>query len=322
MVTLNHLIGVLVSIAVLASWGISGARAACSDELRCIAEFASFTSVVWKEDGFWAAGVRSDEDHSLGLLNITSEGRTPTIISVKMPSLPQNADSIEMGDVRKLIPMTDSSIVILADVRITQASTTRQAGWATRIDPEGNSVWEALLDDPSASIIFHSGLYEAATGSLVIVGRKTSGSDNGRCEFWSQSLVASISAENGKLGPISYFGDVTKALSNRQAFLDLAPGQAKSSYIATGFVTAAHSAGGKRCQDNVIVATLSRSGDRWVIAETGRIGSNDADEDAFAIKPIGSGRYLVADFGKDPVSGALAAQVSRIRVSPYSVEMY
>src|SRR5262249_43578963 len=74
------------------------------------------------------------------------------------------------------------------------------------------------------------------------------------------------------------------------------------------------------CQDNIFVGTLAEANNRWTLPAQFSFGSGDANEVAFAIKPIGGGRYLLAGYGVDAPTGALAAKAYRVKIAPSQVE--
>ena len=312
------LIGLLTASAIL----IDPARAACGDEARvtCHAAFETITAVARSGDGFTAAGQTKGNPPGVALLRLTrtGEARGNPLFLRPPPNLAPERSIVT--EPRKLIPLPNGDVVLLAQIAITEPAV-RQIAWAARIAPNDRVVWSRAYPDNSASTIFHSGHYEPRGDRLILVGRRTSGGDpSGRCEYWSQSIVIPVAAATGQPDAPTAFGSQAKSLTNRQAIYDIAPDNRAGSYIVTGFLTAKHGDNEGTCQDNIMVGTLAQAGNRWTLSQVQSIGSNTANEWAFAIWAAGEGRYLLAGQGHDQATGAPAAQAYRVRVRPFLVE--
>ena len=305
---------------------IQPARAACGDEARvqCRVEFESITAVVRSGDGFTAAGqIKGSPSPGVALLHLTRAGEVRgSVLPVPLPgNLP--TDRPMVAEPRKLIALPNGDVVLLNQIAFTEGAATKQVAWAARIAPNGRVLWSRPYSDNSASIIFHSGYYDASGERLVIVGRRTAGPDPAsRCEIWSQSLVMTLLASSGQpTAPnLTTFGEQARSFTNRQAIYDIAPDDKAGSFLITGFSTAKHGENDALCQDNIFVATLGQVGNRWIASQVQSVGSNVANEVAFAIKATGDGSYLLAGYGRDQVSGAPAAQIYRFKPRPFTIE--
>jgi hypothetical protein len=302
----------------------SPALAACGDEARiqCRAEFETMAAIARSGDGFSAVGwLKSNPQSGVALIRLTRTG-APRGNLLPIP-LPANLPASVSAAPRKLLALPNGDVVLLGDITITEAQVVRQVGWAARIAANDRIVWNRTYPDSPNTTIFHSGLYEANGDKVILVGRRTSGADPAsRCEFWSQSLILPVAAATGNpLGqrPIT-FGDQNKSFTNRQAIYDIIPGERAGSYVVTGFQTAKN-AQSDTCQDNIFVAALSAQSDiRWT-SQAQSFGSPIYNELAVAIRPAGSGRYLVAGQGRDETKGgAPAAQAYRVRMAAPPVE--
>jgi hypothetical protein len=311
------LAGTLLASALFAERAV----AACGDEARvtCRAEFETLGTIVRSGDGFTAAGQIRANPTAVGLIRLTRAGTARGNI-LPVP-LPQNFTGNRQvaSEPRKLIGLPNGDVVLLSQILISEGAAVRQVAWAARIAPNDRILWSRAFPDNAASTIFHSGLYEANSDRLILVGRRTNGGDpQYRCENWSQSLVLPLAAATGQPSPsLTTFGQATKSLTNRQAIYDITPGERAGTYAVAGFQSARHS-DTDGCQDNILVGTLTSANNSWSLAPQS-IGAPNANEVAFAIRAIGDGRTLVTGQGRDQ-AGAPAAQAYRLRFAPFAIE--
>jgi hypothetical protein len=300
------------------------AQAACGEEARvqCHSEFETVDAVAWSADSFTIAGqLKGGTSPGIGLLRLSGYGMAKSaVFPIPLPaSFPPNRSAAES---RKLIALPNGDIIVLGVITVTEGLAIKQVAWATRVAPNDRILWSRTYPDPSASIIVHSAVYDQNGDKIILVGRRTNGLDpSSRCENWSQSWVMSVAAASGQpLLSSLIIGEQTKSFNNRQAIYDIAQGENAGSYVVTGFRSAKHSESEGLCQDNIFVGILVQSGARWMLSQTQTIGANNANEVAFTVKPAGDGRYLLAGYGRDPVTRAPAAQAYRINVTPFAIE--
>jgi hypothetical protein len=296
------------------------AHAACGDEdrIRCRPDFEVIKAVLATGDGFTAAGqVKSTAASGLALLRLGRGGEARGVVPVPWPTeLTFNEQAI--ADPRRLIALANGDVVLLAQIFPDQTQT-RQFAAVTRIAANGRIVWTRSFPEATTSVVFDSGYYDSKGDRLILVGRRQLGPDMGRCENWSQSMVVTMAASDGRLvaEPLIQ-GEQGRARTNRQAIFDLTPDGTTGNFVVTGFFTAPHGTDRERCQDNIFVGTLTQIGNRWTLARLGAIGTNTADEVAFSIKTTADGFYLLAGYGRD--EGAPAAQAYRVRLRPFAVQ--
>lgn len=310
------LIGLTIA---LVSAHTSSARANCGDQdgVRCFPDLGIIVGVVWSGDGFTAIGQPKVPNPSYGLvlLHLTRGGQLKDApLQVPLPpGLPK--DKPVIGEGRKVIALRDGGIIVLGELIPSDDS---QVPWAVRLAANGAVVWNrAFPAEAGITTIFHSGIYDEANDRLVVVGRRTSGNDEGKCTNWSQSLVLSLKMSNGQpeIQPL-YLGMPSAGLRNRQALLDIASTERPNNYVVVGFASAPHSRTGD-CQDDINIQSLALSPQGgWTLTALGKIGVPDANEMAYAVKPVRPGSYLIAGYGKDPVKGVPAAQAFLVNVAP------
>jgi hypothetical protein len=318
-----------LTLAVLVSTNgalISAAAAACGDEaqVQCPAAFESIGAIVPSGDGFTVAGqLRGSPSRTVALLRLNRAGAVRgNVFSIPLPAN-FSSDGSAVSEPRKLIALPNGDVVLLAQIAVTEGASVRQIAWAARITPNDRVMWTRTFPDAGVSTIFHSGHYEANGDRLILVGRRTNGLDpSSRCEKWSQSWVMPLAAANGQplVANLIAFGTQARSFTNRQAIYDITPADRVDNYVVTGFLTAKHGEFEGLCQDNIFVATLTQSGNRWTLSQVQSIGSSNANEVAFAIRPAGNGRYLLAGYGRDQATGAPAAQAYRVRLVPFAIE--
>jgi hypothetical protein len=317
----------LFCIAVFSAIQIDRARAACGDKdgITCQTDFATISSVARTAKGFLAVGqIKKGPDLNLGLLRLTAGGQTAGAASLPLPGDLGLEGKTVVGEGRKVIALPDGGAVILAHLIV---GGDRQIAWALRVSADGAVMWNrAFTNDPVGVTIFNSAYYEKDGDRLIIVGRRTSGYDEGRCTNWSQSLVVTLKASNGLPDVPTYFiGTQGGGPSNRQAIWDIIAGEKPNTYVVTGFSTSASAAKPGECQDDILVQTLALSPPRpqtssWAASPARKFGAADAGEVAFAIRHAGNGAYLLAGYGKTS-AGAPAAQAYRVKLSPtFAVE--
>jgi hypothetical protein len=314
----------LLATVLATALSVGGAFAACgeSDGVRCLADYDSVGAVVWAGNGFTAAARRKSSTSSgVVVVRFTPAGESRVATPIQWPSQ-LTPDKDWMAEPRKLISLPGGAVVLLVQVHVPEGASARQLAWATRIEPNGQITWTRVFSEGTNSIILHSGLHDQKTDRLVLVGRRTLGGDDGKCENWSQSLVVTLKAADGitQGGQISVYGEEKKGATNRQAIYDITPGDRPDSFIVAGFVTAPYRAQPDRCQDNVFVGRLSEVSGRWALATLGRMGSDTANDVALAIKGAGDGSFLVAGFGRDTATNAPAAQAYRVQLTPFVVQ--
>lgn len=303
----------------LVSAQVSSARANCGDQdgVRCYPDLGIIMGVVWSGDGFTAIGQPKVPNPSYGLvlLHLTRGGQLKDApLQVPLPSGVVKDKPI-IGEGRKVIAVRDGGIIVLGELIVSDDS---QVPWAVRLAANGAVIWNrAFPAEVGVTTIFHSGIYDQANDRLVVVGRRTSGSDEGKCTNWSQSLVLSLKMSNGQpeTQPL-YSGTASAGLRNRQALLDIAPTDRPNNYVVVGFASAPHSRTGD-CQDDINIQALALSPQGgWTLSALGKIGVPDANEMAYAVKPVRPGSYLIAGYGKDPAKGVPASQAFLVNVTP------
>lgn len=195
------------------------------------------------------------------------------------------------------------------------------------VGPDGNVKWAKEQIDPTANVMFQSGVYDAPTNRIIAVGRRTLGGDDGTCTNWSQSYIQGFAAATGDLAePQILNGAATKGPRNRQGLYDIVPGDKSRQFAFVGFATAPSSEDG-RCNDQLLVGAVSAgegaaaSPTAWRLsALTTFADDSDADEDGFAIKSLGSGDYLIAGQKMSRGADHSEAHAVRIKLSPLTIE--
>ncbi|MHC2566353.1 hypothetical protein ACVIVD_008391 [Bradyrhizobium liaoningense] len=304
----------------LVSAQVSGVRANCGDKdaVRCYPDLDVIKGVVWSGDGFTAVGQPKLPNSSYGLvlLHLTRGGQLKdALLQVPLPSNVVSGDKPIKGESRKIVAVPDGGVAILGELILDDD---HQVPWAVRLAPNGAVIWNrAFPAEPGVTTIFHSGIYDQANDRLVVVGRRTSGNDEGKCTNWSQSLVLSLKMSNGQpeIQPL-YSGTPSAGLRNRQALLDIASTDRPNNYVVVGFASAPHSKTGD-CQDDINIQALAVSPQGgWTLSALGKIGVPDANEMAYAVKLVRPGSYLIAGYGKDPAKGVPASQAFLVNVTP------
>jgi hypothetical protein len=309
----------------------SGARAGCgdSDGVHCYPNTGIIAGVVWSGNGFYAVGQLKSANATSGLvvLHLNKEGQLEdNPIAVPLPPNTQTSqDKPTIGESRKVLGLPDGSIIVLGLLTFGDET---QVPWAFRIAANGAILWnKAFAAEPGVVTIFHSGIFDRANDRLIIVGRRTSGSDDGQCKNWSQSYLIALKASSGQIEfPAQYFGTPAPGVNNRQAFQDISSAEKPNSYVVTGFASGPNSAKAGECQDNIIVQSFSLlpqalSGQNWTLLGSNKIGATDTNEMAYSIRRMSPGSYLIAGYGKDPAKGVPAAQAFRVKLAPaFSVE--
>jgi len=307
----------------------NAAHAACGDRdrVQCREEFEVINTVAWTGDGFAVAGqVRRGASLGLALLRLTRAGGSGRMISLPWPG--NRAASGQMAaEPRKLIALPNGGFILVGQLQLADESTT--IGWAMRIADNGQILWNKPIEDSSASVVVHSAHYDPTGDRLIVVGRLTLGSDDGRCEKWSQSLVVTLKASDGEpIVPNYTRGEQGRSPANRQAIFDIIAGEKSGTFLVAGFATAAASAATgarspRKCLDNMFVGMLAPEGNNWTLATLGRVGTKDANEVAFSIKAAGTrGYYLLAGHHRDSPTDAAAAQAYRVRLAPFAVSAF
>jgi hypothetical protein len=247
----------LSCIAVLSAIQIDRARADCGDKdgITCQTDFTTISSVARTAKGFLAVGqIKKGTDLNLGLLRLTPSGQTAGTSSLPIPADFVSGGAAVVGESRKIIALPDGGALILAQLSI---GVDKQIAWALRVSADGGVIWNrAFTGDPVGLTIFNSAYYEKDGDRLIIVGRRTSGYDEGRCTNWSQSLVVTLKASNGQSLPeipTFFIGSQGGAPNNRQAIWDIIAGEKPNTYTVTGFSTSASAAKSGECQDDVLV---------------------------------------------------------------------
>ena len=317
------------------------ARAACgdSDGVRCFPELSVISGVVSSGDGFVAVGQLKAPNATSGLV-LLRLGRGGQLRDAPVPlPLPPNlkapSNKTLVGEARKVIGLPDGGLIVLGQVSLAEDTQVPgqvpwQVPWLMRLAADGTPVWNRapFAAEPGILTIFHSGLYDRNGERLIVVGRRTSGADEGKCSNWSQSAVLAFKMSNGQpeFRPL-YSGAAQPGASNRQAILDIAETDRPNAYAVAGFASAPNSVRQGECQDNISVRTLTMQasqnapGASWELSAGNKIGSNDANEVAYAIKRVGAASYLVAGYGKDVAKGVPAAQAFRVKLAPaFTVE--
>jgi hypothetical protein len=309
---------------------IERARADCGDKdgITCQTDFTTISSVTRTTSGFMAVGqIKKGADLNLGLLRLNRSGQAAGAYSMPIPAELVSDGKKVVGEGRKIIALPDGGAVILAQLIV---GGDRQIAWALRVSADGSVVWNKVFTSDSVGLtLFHSGYFEKDGDRLIIVGRRTSGFDEGKCTSWSQSLIVTLKASDGRPEiPTLFLGPQGGGPNNRQAILDIVAGDKPNTYVTTGFSTSANTAKPGECQDDVLVQTLALTPPKpqnpasgaWVASPPRKFGTADAAEGAFAIKPLGNGAYLAAGYGKTS-AGAPAAQAYRVKFAPsFSVE--
>jgi hypothetical protein len=177
---------------------------------------------------------------------------------------------------------------------------------------DGNVRWSPPLRmSQETSIILYSGLWDEASQRLIMVGRHTNGSDNGRCAFWSQGLVLSM-PQTGQPS-VNAVGAQQAGPRNRIAFYDIAP-TGEGDFVVAGFGTAPGREAGT-CQDNALAMRIGGGADgRWNNGEPVAIGTREAGEVAFAVGAGDGGRHVIAGHGAAE-GGARAALLASVSLS-------
>jgi hypothetical protein len=329
---LRTLFGVWTAAALLLH--VSTARAGCgdSDGVRCFPDLIMVAGVVWSGDGFVAVGQLRTPNATSGLV-LLRLGRGGQLrdapVAIPLPSgVTAPPDKTLVGEARKIIGLPDGGLIVLGQITLADET---QLAWVMKLAANGTPVWnKAFAAEPGIVTIFHSGLYDRKGERLIVVGRRTSGFDEGKCSSWSQSVVLALKMSNGQpeFRPL-YSGASLPGAYNRQAILDIAETDRPNAYVVTGFASAPNSTRPGECQDNISVRTLTllppasqnAAGASWELSTGNKIGSDDANEVAYAIKRVGSASYLVAGYGKDLARGAPAAQAFRVKLAPaFAVE--
>lgn len=305
---------------------VGPALAACGDEakVRCHPDFETLQAVARSGDGFTAVGIlRGASRKGAALLRLTSTGAARgSIFNIPLPATPHAPTSITLA---KLLALPNGDVVLLGDIAVGDDKTERKMAWAwaARIAPNDRVVWNRIYPDGANLTLFHSGLYEATGERIILVGRRSSGSDDYSCENWSQSWVMPVSAANGQLlSPITLnvFGETGKSPTNRQAIYDITPAESTGTYLVTGFLTRRAEGLNAECQDNLLIGTLTQgNNNRWALSSVQSIGLSNWHELGYAIRPAGGGTYMVATHGRDDRVGAPAAQVYWVRAQPFAV---
>lgn len=304
-------LAIVGAIALWTAGGPASAQQACPEAGigQCFAQYSEITAVAAVSDGFAAIGVAP---YGVSLMRLGPDGE----ILYEMPVPPPDwlaADASAVPRIDKAVPAPDGSVLLVGSVGLGPASDRRQVGLIATVDPDGAVSWgPAVQVSNQTSVILYSAAYDAQADRFVVVGRHTNGSDNGRCEFWSQGFFISVPASGfGVPLPVFFSGEAAPGFGNRTAIYDIAPAGEPSSFVVTGFTTAPN-ADGTGCQDNAVAMSLSggAAGD-WNLSAPNFIGTVDANELGFGVAAAGSGRFLLAGYGTDVAIGARAALMAR-----------
>jgi hypothetical protein len=303
----------------------SRAEEACfrSEGVQCREDFKSFTAVSWSGDGYALAGqLRSSSNSGVGILRLSRDGQPLRTIPLALPDEKLLVDSGPTAIVHKLINLPNNVLVLVGNITISRPLP-KVIGWLSAFDSNG-TIWQRLLDDPSASTFLYGALYDAANDRIIVVGKRTLASDNGTCENWSQSYVQGLRGSDGQmLQPSIIQGTQDSIKSNRQGIYSITAGEKPGTFVVAGFSAVAHGGilGDATCKDSMMVAKLTQSDtSRWQLSQMNIIGSEKGGGNAFSIISAGHGAYVLAGQGTDERSGALAAQAYRVKLDPFTIE--
>jgi hypothetical protein len=269
----------------------------------CIDRFGSISAVAWTGGGFTAIGVG---DAALAVVSIDREG---SVAGTRALELPGWADAASIR-IDRVVSGPDGASLLVGSA--TQTGQVTQVGLIGRLDGEGAVEWGPPLSfSPQTSSIFYSGIHDPVRGRYMLVGRHTSGADDGSCTNWSQGLVLAIPDGDIQTGYMSgTLGVPAAGVDNRIAFYDIAPSGNEGEYVVTGFSTAALPGGG--CQDNAVaIITAYNDQNGWTSGNSVVVGRPDQAEIGFALVPAG-GRFLMAGYGMAEGSSARAAMVASV----------
>lgn len=300
------------------------ASAACfrSDSVQCREDFDTLGAVARVGEGFAAVGqIKTGSPSGLALLRLSRDGVAKRPMPIPWPSN-LAIDPAPVAEVKKMVALPNGRLVLVSNIQF-RGTAVRNIGWVTGIEADGR-MWHRVLRDTSADIFLYGAHYDSSADRIIVVGKRQVGGDNGTCESWSQSFVQGLKTTNGQLtAPSLTHGPQQPGPTNRQGLQDIVAGDEPGTFVATGFRSGPKAGGG--CQDNMLVGLLrdggsaTLAGGSWALSvqDFGAAGANDV---AFAIKPIGRGRYLVAGHGQQPGTGTDVAQAHVVRLTPFAIE--
>jgi hypothetical protein len=271
----------------------------------CFAEYKEISAIAAAGQGFAAIASRDD---GLDLLDLDAAGRAVgTPRSIAVPQWLAAAGMVELA-IKRLVPGAEGSMLMVGWASL---QSEQQIGVLIMVDRQGAVLWsQQLVFGTDTSVIVYAAAYEASARRFVVVGRHTNGADNGKCEAWSQGLVASVAESDGKIQSIRSIGNAASGFDNRIAFHDIAPAETAGQFVAAGFATHRNKKG-NGCQDDAMAMMVGGgAANDWNLGQLYSIGGADTGEVAFAVAAAGGERFIVAGHGVDERTQARAALVA------------
>lgn len=280
----------------------AGAQEACDDASvgLCFGRYSAITAAAATTSGFSAMASMGNQ---LELLRLDRGGQPVGEVQLRRPDW--LAPDLPAPVVNALAARPDGGILAIGWATQQGEDKLRQVGAIALVTVDGDATWlDPVTLDDKASIILHSAVYDASADRFMIVGRVTSGGDDGTCKEWSQAIAFSVSAEpeqSVSRRTIARFGSTGKGPRNRVALLDVVPGQKANEFVAVGFMTEANMRL-DGCQDDAIAMRLEQANGSWRLGKPYALANSMENEVATAIVAAGGGRYVFAG------NGALASK--------------
>ena len=193
---------------------VATAAASCSQlesDPRCRSEFGRFTAVSWVADRYVVVGrLRNRNPATPALILVSADGRPSEPISLPAWRGASQAE-VELVEFHKIVALPNHLLALIGSFR--PANSPWLAGLVLAVDNSGGRLrWVGERLDPSANVLFQSGVYDAASNVLIAVGRVTAGSDDGSCRNWSRSYVQGFDIASGALAePLILAGEALLA---------------------------------------------------------------------------------------------------------------
>ena len=284
---------------------------------RCWSNFESFNAFGWASDGFIAVGrLRTKSASAPAIVRISASGSASR--PIELAGWGSEAE-IASADFHEVLALPNGDLALIGSFH--PANWNWLAGLIVVIDASGRvKSPPGIRMDPTANVLFQSGVYDAASNAVIAVGRVTAGPDDGACAKWSRSLLTAYDASTGAVADLKIIGSAAPGLTNRQAIYDIGPTSTPRQYAFIGFQTKPD-ATGSRCRDTLQIGLLSANAPgpnaaRWIASvEEGF----DSGENGFAMVPIGNDEFVIAGQVGDPIAGPSLAHAVRIKLKPFAV---
>jgi hypothetical protein len=293
-------------LCLLSGIGHAAAVEACSEAAigQCFPEYSAVVALARTDNGFAAIGV---QDGGFDLIRLSGDASVLARAYVANPSW-MDASGASSLTIEKLVKGADGALLIVGWASTGPAQNQYQIGVIGRVDRDNNVAWsEPIGFSNETSTILYSAAYDPEGKRFIIVGRHTNGADNGKCAFWSESLLLSVPEAVVGAGFSPFFLNAAQSgPESRMALYDIKATGRPGEFVAVGFATAR---GDKAsCQDNAMAVLVSGGANNdWNVGKPYLMGLKEANEVAFSVVSIGAGRFMLAGHGSQAGTKARAA---------------